>query len=223
MKDIPNFPKVLIVNNHRDCGSSYYKPFSHIGIETSKIDDMEKGGVRLVVFTGGEDVTPDIYGEIKHPKTYCNPARDKKEKEFFDKAVKLKIPIVGICRGSQFICANSGGKLVQHITGHHSSHDLMTDDGRTIRVSSTHHQMQLPPKSARPIAWADPRLSQTYEGSPGQLMYPEIEYDVVYYPNTNALGLQYHPEMMSTMSDGFKYCKELIKRFFGLEGRDGVV
>jgi gamma-glutamyl-gamma-aminobutyrate hydrolase PuuD len=216
-------PKVLVVGDHSDCGSSYYKPFAHIGLKVANIEEMDKGDVCLVVFTGGEDVSPEMYGEEKHPRTSYNKSRDQREKLFFDKAVKLKIPIAGICRGAQFICANSGGKLVQHITGHHGSHDIITDEGKYIRVSSTHHQMQLPPKSALPVAWADPRLSEVYEGAPGKLLYPEVEYDVVYYPETNALGMQYHPEMMSPTSDGFKYCKDLVKRFFGLEGVDSEV
>src|SRR5687768_16963203 len=70
----------------------------------------------LICFTGGEDVTPSLYGEVKHPLTYNNPERDKHEVEYFNQFIG--IPKVGICRGGQFLNVMSGGKLHQHILGH---------------------------------------------------------------------------------------------------------
>lgn len=206
---------VLVVNNH---GLSYYKPFRQFGpaMIDPRILNYAPEEVALVVFTGGEDVSPDLYGEEANDKTWANPHRDKIEKEVFERAVELKLPIVGICRGSQLICALSGGKLVQHVNNHGRYHNLRTDEGREVYVSSTHHQMQLPPKSAQVVAWADPRLSDVYEGPPGVQYEPEYEYDVVFYPNTNALGMQYHPEFMSSESEGFKYAGQLVERFFNL-------
>lgn len=53
----------------------------------------------LVVFTGGEDVSPSYYGASVHPKTYTNEYRDEVEKKAFNKALLLGIPMCGICRG----------------------------------------------------------------------------------------------------------------------------
>lgn len=206
--------KVLVVGGSQ----SYYRPFNFCGEYTDDeaLLDKTPESISLVVFTGGEDVTPSLYGEEKHPSTYHSVSRDKFEQAVFEKSIKLKKPIVGICRGSQFICAMSGGKLVQNISGHGVNHDLKTDDDRTIRVTSTHHQMQLPPKNAEPIAWAEPRRSTFYEGAPGVNYKPELEYDVVWYPSVNALGMQYHPEYMASNSEGFLYSQELVRRFFDL-------
>ena len=123
--------------------------------------------------------------------------------------------MAGICRGAQFLCAMAGGKLVQNITGHGGSHPVRTNDGRLISVTSTHHQMQLPPISAEVIAWAEPKRSKVYEGwTPHEgIMRPDCEYDCVYYPNIRALGMQYHPEFMSESSDGFKFCGEITKAY----------
>ena len=208
--------KVLVVEYRN---SSYYRPFECFGPETNdhKLLDTAPEEIALVVFTGGEDVSPSIYGEVKHPQSYCNPNRDKFESAVFDKAVELKLPIAGICRGAQLICAKSGGKLAQHITGHGRNHNLTTNDGRTIFVSSTHHQMQLPPENAIPLAWSTDKLSKQYEGPNGVLYTPDKEHDCVYYPNTHALGMQYHPEYMDANTEGFKYCAELVQKYLNLE------
>ena len=206
---------VLVVD---DFGMSYYPPFKSFGpcATNPSILQTAPEKVGLVVFTGGSDVTPSFYGENCNDKTQCNPKRDEREAKVFNRARELELPIAGICRGSQFICAMSGGKLVQHLNRHNQYHDLLTDDGRRIFVSSTHHQMQLPPEGAVAVAWSDPRRSDIYEGPNGVTYEPDREHDVVYYPSTNALGMQYHPEYMDEASDGFRYCAELVERFFGV-------
>ena len=212
-------PKVLVVNDIADCGASYYRPFEPYGARVSDHTILTKAPdeVVLVVFTGGSDVTPSYYGEKANPHTYNNPPRDEAERKVFLLAASLKKNIVGICRGSQFLCAMSGGKLVQHVTHHGGNHNVRTDDGRLIEVSSTHHQMQLPPEDAVPIAWAEPKRSTCYEGPPGVEYEVDREHDVVWYPETNSLGMQYHPEYMDKESQGFKYCQEIVERFFGLK------
>jgi GMP synthase-like glutamine amidotransferase len=97
------------------------------------------------------------------------------------------------------------------------SHNIKTDDDRIIRVTSTHHQMQLPPdnEDADIIAWAETPLSDCYEGAPGVNYEPEVEADCVFYHNTRALAMQYHPEFMDTDSEGFQYAGELVERFHG--------
>ena len=212
-------PKVLVVNDIRDCGESYGRPFTPYGEYITDIGllDTNPDEIALVVFTGGSDVSPSIYGEDANESTRCNGRRDVAEGIVFEKALKLEKNIAGICRGSQFICAMSGGKLIQHVTDHGGMHNVRTDDGRLIEVTSTHHQMQLPPDGAVPIAWAEPKRSTCYEGAPGVTYEPDKEHDVVWYPASNALGMQYHPEYMDDDSEGFKYCQELIERFFNLK------
>lgn len=62
----------------------------------SLVDNVEDAEV--VLFTGGEDVTPSLYGCKKHPTTYSNPSRDKKEKEVFNQ-IKPNQVALGVCRG----------------------------------------------------------------------------------------------------------------------------
>ena len=65
----------------------------------------------IVLFTGGEDVTPEFYKEERHPRTYCNPERDKREKEVFDKIDPSKQIAVGICRGLKIVAHVKRGEL----------------------------------------------------------------------------------------------------------------
>lgn len=98
----------------------------------------------IVLFTGGEDVSPALYGAKPHSSTYCNEKRDKAEISVFKKIKPTQLAL-GICRGSQFLCVMNGGKLVQDCRGHalYSTHGI-TDGKTEYEITSTHHQMQYP-------------------------------------------------------------------------------
>lgn len=51
-----------------------------------------------IIFTGGEDVDPSLYGEKKHPTTYSNINRDLEEKAIFEKINPSQI-VIAVCRG----------------------------------------------------------------------------------------------------------------------------
>ncbi len=203
---------VVVVDDYR---GGCYAPFKNIGEFSPNPQLITKNpeDVALVVFTGGEDVSPSLYNEKPNRKTYSNLSRDLREKSIFESAVAANIPIAGICRGSQLLCALSGGKLIQHVSGHAGSHIMTTNEGEVITVTSTHHQMQLPPPESTLVGWAAPKLSSCYEGPPGVHYKPEFEYEIVHYPHTKALAMQYHPEFMSPESRGFKYCEEIVRKY----------
>ena len=213
----------LVVN-----GDSYFSPFEHLGLkftddQSTIYDRPDKIG--LVVFTGGADVSPSLYGH-NNLKSYTNPLRDMEEVNIFNAAAENEIPMAGICRGAQFLCAMAGGHLVQDITNHTSSHRLSykDKDGNIMDspepVTSTHHQMQYPwvmeDGSFDILAWSSrPRsLNYIYDGD-GAIDKMEIEPDVVFYNDINALAIQYHPEYMSRNSWGFNFAKALVSEKLG--------
>ena len=63
-------------------------------------DNLEEADI--VMFTGGEDVDPSLYGCEKHPTTYSNIVRDLEEKAVFEK-VRSDQLCVGICRGLRIV------------------------------------------------------------------------------------------------------------------------
>ncbi len=178
----------------------------------------------LVIFTGGEDVDPKYYGEEKHPSTWSNPKRDAYEKQIFD-LIKPNQIVVGICRGSQFLCVMNGGKLVQNVTGHamYGEHKIINKEGKIFKITSTHHQMQfpyrLPDADYDLLYWSEKSRSDRYEGIAGlegielnmlQSKEPEI---VLYHKNNfpKCLAIQGHPEMMPIEAPIVEEINNIIK------------
>ena len=94
---------------------SYYWPhqeFGELEIDASVIE-AKPNKIKLVVFIGGSDVSPALYGHEKNTKTYCNVFDDNRDLHFFNIAQKNNIPCVGICRGGQFLTVQAGGFLFQ--------------------------------------------------------------------------------------------------------------
>lgn len=85
-------------------------------IDEDELAELDKN-IAGYLFTGGHDVSPKLYNEKKQP--YCgNPCdeRDMIEKMVYTFADKKDKPILGICRGIQFINVMRGGTLYQDIT-----------------------------------------------------------------------------------------------------------
>ena len=206
-------PKVYIEQS----SGQYVQMFKDFGWEVIK--DLGDEIPDLVCFTGGEDVTPSLYGEAKHPQTYNNPQRDHHEKQLFSEFVEADIPMVGICRGGQFLNVVNGGKMFQHVLGHTRSHpiyDLITDE--VVFATSTHHQMMRPGVGHKLIAVADEHQSRQYmkENTPTYYEGIDRDYEVVYYPNTRSLCFQPHPEF-SGVNKLQTYFFSLIKRYLDIK------
>jgi putative glutamine amidotransferase len=72
-----------------------------------------------LVLTGGADVDPARYGQEPHPLTGVpRHSRDQAEVDLFTAALKLDLPVLGVCRGAQVLNVALGGTLHQHVTGH---------------------------------------------------------------------------------------------------------
>jgi len=154
----------------------------------------------LVLFTGGTDINSSIYGKKAHEMAQSyDHKRDALEKAVFSEAIELGLPMLGICRGAQLLCALSGGSLVQH-SWHPGGHPLDTFDGKRIMVNSCHHQRAFPYTPGckhKLIAWAPMGTSpfnwgETFEED----MTGQPEAEIVYYPETKSLGIQSHPEWL---------------------------
>ena len=170
----------------------------------------------LVVFTGGEDVHPDLYGQPMHPTTSANKLRDRFEVAEFNEAVKLDKHIIGICRGSQFLCVANGGMLVQHQNNPSFVHEIKTFDGKTLEITSTHHQAAFPynlsPEDYQILGWTE-RMLPFHEGGMQEELNPEKECEIVHYPGNKCLGIQGHPEMMSSKHLTIAYLRDLLNKF----------
>jgi putative glutamine amidotransferase len=69
-----------------------------------------------ILFAGGEDVDPAFYGEQKkYENVQVNRVRDEFELSLLKRALDLRLPILGICRGAQLINVDFGGTLYQDL------------------------------------------------------------------------------------------------------------
>lgn len=147
----------------------------------------------LILFTGGEDVNPSLYGQKLGRYTYINKQRDIYEMEVFSKYKDT--PKLGVCRGSQFLTVMAGGSLIQHVTNHGVFHPLITKDGDFL-ISSTHHQMMYPFKVDHELlGWSDKRSTVFLDGN-DESVPMAVEPEVVWYPKAKSFCIQGHPEMM---------------------------
>lgn len=175
-------------------------------------------GIDALVLWGGEDIHPSYYNEPPHKHNQAGFApsnRDRMEWKAMLYCKMHNIPIIGVCRGAQFLCAFAGGRLVQHSTGHNCGHhNIITVDGEEMNVTSAHHQMMYPwDVEHELLAWSSTKRSDKYEDGENKAIpearnYPEPE--VVYFPKVRGLGVQGHPEWMSERSRFVEWFNELI-------------
>jgi len=93
------------------------------------------------LFTGGQDVSPELYGMKDATGTIvARPESDKMETLLLSKALQADKAVLGICRGLQFINVFLGGTLWQDLPSQHPS-EIAHRQGKPYGVSS--HQVKL--------------------------------------------------------------------------------
>jgi putative glutamine amidotransferase len=69
-----------------------------------------------VIVVGGWDVDPALYGAERHPETdEPHRLRDAWDEAVTREAVRMDLPLLGICRGEQMLNVALGGSLHQHL------------------------------------------------------------------------------------------------------------
>ena len=189
-------------------------------------ETLPTGKIDLLCFGGGMDIHPSLYFH-RNVASDCEDVpsfRDLFEIEVWKLCQKYSVPVLGICRGSQFVCAMSGGELIQDIGyGHDMNHKLTLDDGREIPMTTTHHQMMWPNKSKNYmlIAWKDNKRSpDQYNYDHSKIKDPDFskEPEIVYFSKTNVLAVQGHPEYYPDMNcASVTYIRELVTKYLGVE------
>jgi len=159
---------------------------------------------------GGADIGTELYDQ--KPNRYCftkkASERDVFEMEMLNTAVRLDIPIIGICRGAQLMTIFTGGYLIQHVVGHSGIHDMYCHDtGETIKTNSAHHQVCQPIEPSVILATAGE--TEGLDEDNIKLILDEVP-EVIYFPQIRGIGIQYHPEWDNCSHEAHKYAKQCI-------------
>jgi putative glutamine amidotransferase len=124
----------------------------------AKVDGM--------LFTGGGDIDPALYGGEAHEKVdQIDADRDRIEMQAIKESLRVRKPFLGICRGLQLVNVAAGGGLHTHISDQHPNalehcyypewpraylaHEISLKEGSRLaqvmgvqqaQVNSQHHQ-----------------------------------------------------------------------------------
>jgi putative glutamine amidotransferase len=152
-----------------------------------------------LLLAGGGDLDPARYGAAAHPALGgVDSDRDALELELATAAVRLGLPVLGICRGMQVLNVAFGGTLIQHLPDrpglleHRNDarqvmHGLRVEPGSRLaaalgrvdgEVLSHHHQaLDRLGDGFRAVAWAPDGLVEGIERergwTVGVLWHPE--------------------------------------------------
>jgi len=191
-------------------------------------DERHLGKIDALILWGGADIGTSLYDEkpINHYQPKNPSSRDVFEWELIKKAVKQKIPIIGVCRGAQLLCAFAGGKLAQDVKGHQQPHSIKTHDGKTFEyVSSSHHQMMYPHSLNKDeyevLATTDNVLNGSFSPYYGlssietDILRERLEPEVVLFNEIKAIGIQSHPEWQLELPFNNWCIKEILHHLYG--------
>ncbi|WP_433323632.1 gamma-glutamyl-gamma-aminobutyrate hydrolase family protein [Spirillospora sp. CA-294931] len=157
-------------------------------------------GLDAIVFAGGGDVDPELYGAERHPETGPpQPQRDRFELALVRAVIDADLPFLAICRGMQVLNVARGGALIQNLPeavgheGHAPATGMVGTHRVTITPTSavgkilgesadvpTYHRQAVGRlgKGLVAVAWADDQVVEAVELQGHRF----------------GLGVQWHPE-----------------------------
>ena len=173
----------------------------------------------ILLVWGGEDISPELYGEPVNRYGDGSPLpsrRDQIEWDLMQRAKQIGIPIIGVCRGAQMMCALMGGSLWQDVDNHCGNHMVYTVDGKQFETNSLHHQMlrldNIPADQYEVIAWTEARSKVYHHGlnlvrvkKPG-----DTDPEFVYFPTIRGFAVQWHPEFVEYPNEATDYVFNFI-------------
>lgn len=97
---------------------SYRKPLEKLGAQAFVSLDPEdfKKADALLIPGSEQDINPALWGEENTASNDINDELDRVQWELCQIAIEEKKPVIGICRGMQFINVFFGGSVIQDLT-----------------------------------------------------------------------------------------------------------
>ena len=222
MKKMESDPRRLITETYQTYSDAVFYaggiPMITCGRCAEEMADLCDG----LLITGGPDLEPEVYGEQPLNDTVKPmPERTAFEKPLFQAFLDRGKPILGICRGCQFINAVMGGTLYQDLVEqkgwvHFNAqirHEVYAEEGSVLyrlfgpkfRTNSTHHQ------AVKDLAPGFRVTARSVEG-----IVEAYEHDTL-----PILATQFHPERLTGIlwddrtpdfRPWFEYFVELVRK-----------
>jgi putative glutamine amidotransferase len=169
MINVKSRPLIGIVPDYKEGCKEGYSLKNYYALRANYVEMINKAGGAAVILTydydlidfylksldglmvvgGYFDIHPKRYGEKKiHPTVKLNEVREEFEYALGTKAIKTKLPFLGICNGMQLINVLHGGNVIQHIPDekkfmdHEQSHSKEFKD-----YASGYHEVKIEKKS----------------------------------------------------------------------------
>ena len=188
---------------------------------------LEKADGLLI--TGGDDIDPKLYGAVNEGDSkYVNPEMDRWELALIREARERRLPVLGVCRGMQFLSIACGGRLEQEVAKLDlDDHPDLAPMG-TEEVYNLRHEVDIVPGSHlasladRPTATVN-NIHHQVVVDPGTLKVSARSKDgVIEAVETEGdwpvLGVQWHPEKLSgTLSE--RIYADLVRKAEGYRTR----
>ena len=145
--------------------------------------------------------------------------------------VNNNIPMVGICRGAQFLNVMCGGSLYQDVDKHNQDHVAHKPDSlEEVMVTSVHHQMMIPSKEGEVLLEASVstykvRMPDSHHLSLSVEDYTDTkssasntsDVEAVYYKEEGCFCYQPHPEYVTKGHDCYDVFFEFLETKLGVK------
>ena len=153
-----------------------------------------------LVLSGGTHVHPERYGQEPQVTANYDRKRDATDRSLLEQAESIGIPVLGICRGAQFINVFHGGSLCQNVT--------------PLRVNTRNRPLLLPLQTVRlvrnsrleqamrsPVIGANRIHSQAIKRLGRNLRVTAVDNDLFVQAIESTgrqwlTGIQWHPEYL---------------------------
>jgi putative glutamine amidotransferase len=162
-----------------------------------------------LVFSGGPDVDPVVYGHERHPQLGpdVDRAGDEYELAMHAGAAERDLPVLAICRGMQTLNVTRGGTLHQHLPDvtdlEHSQRERPFAPTHAVSVAPGSLLHQLTGATALGVnSYHHQAIDRLGAGLTACAVASDATVEAVWDPAARfCLGVQWHPEVLTHRED----------------------
>ncbi|MDY3239738.1 MAG: gamma-glutamyl-gamma-aminobutyrate hydrolase family protein [Anaerovoracaceae bacterium] len=210
-----------------------------LSLDPEKAEDVDG----IIVPGSYNDINPALWGEEVCGAVKIDDELDEGQQRILDIACKKEIPVLGMCRGIQFINVYFGGTINQHLKAAEAHttripdrfHKLYTTPGtfmeklygESLMVNSRHHQAV--GRVGEGLQVAARWVCEDTTGRAEKEGWEKEVVDVLVHESHPIIGLQWHPERMmytgitkerkETGKKMLEYYMDMVRKYHASSGK----